>query len=123
MRNAVEHGSTSNRTRSDDAVERGSTDPDPLARRNSVERGGGEVTVTIRELDEVEGFYVEDDGPGIPENEREAVFDEGCSTRADGTGFGLAIITDILDAQGWNLAIARSEDGGTRIEISGVDFR
>ncbi len=46
--------------------------------RNAVEHGGADVTVTIGELPD--GFYVEDDGQGIPEAERESIFGAGHST-------------------------------------------
>jgi len=87
--------------------------------RNSVEHGGGRVTVTVGDLDE--GFYVADDGPGVPESERDAVFESGYTTAEEGTGFGLAIVGEIADAHGWELALAESADGGARFEISGVE--
>jgi signal transduction histidine kinase len=46
--------------------------------RNSVEHGGQEVTVTVGTHSE--GFYVADDGPGIPAEDPEGVFDAGYST-------------------------------------------
>jgi PAS domain S-box-containing protein len=61
--------------------------------RNAVEHGGDDVTVTVEDLPD--GFYVEDDGPGIAENKRDNVFEAGYSTAADGTGFGL-ILTAII---------------------------
>ncbi len=50
---------------------------EPLV-RNAVEHGDNDVTVTVGALDA--GFYVEDDGPGIPDDEREDVFEAGHST-------------------------------------------
>ena len=58
--------------------------------RNAIEHGGETVTVTIGDRDG--GFYVADDGPGIPADDREDVFEMGHSTREDGTGFGLNIV-------------------------------
>jgi signal transduction histidine kinase len=58
-------------------------DPDRLTRvfenlfRNAVEHGGTDVTVEVGTLDEPCGFYVQDDGPGIPEDRRDEVFDHG----------------------------------------------
>ncbi len=88
--------------------------------RNAVKHGGDDVTVTLGELDD--GFYVEDDGPGIPEDERDNVFDAGYSTTTDGTGFGLSIVERIAGAHGWDIRVTESEDGGVRFEITGVKF-
>jgi len=88
--------------------------------RNSLEHGGEDVTIRVGALPDGNGFYVEDDGPGIPPEEREAVFESGYSTAEDGTGFGLAIVDEIVDAHDWERTLTESEAGGVRIEISGV---
>lgn len=87
--------------------------------RNAVEHGGEDVTVTVGEL--ADGFYIEDDGSGIPADERETIFDAGYSTSEDGTGFGLGIIKQIVDAHGWEIHVTDSDDGGARFEIIGVE--
>jgi signal transduction histidine kinase len=86
--------------------------------RNAVEHGGPAVTVTVEAL--TDGFYVEDDGPGIPEDEREKVFDFGYSTRNDGTGFGLNVVEAVARAHGWDVRITEGSEGGARFEIMGV---
>ena len=86
--------------------------------RNAIEHGGEDVTVTIGGLGD--GFYVEDDGPGIPEDERDSVFDAGYSTADEGTGFGLSIVKQVADAHGWDIDVADGADGGARFEITGV---
>ncbi|MFC7057835.1 sensor histidine kinase [Halovenus salina] len=78
------------------------------------------MTVTIGEM--ADGFYVADNGPGIPEADREAVFDAGYSTSTAGTGLGLRIVEQITDAHGWTVDVTDSTTGGSRFEISGVDF-
>ncbi|MFB6254063.1 MAG: sensor histidine kinase, partial [Halobacteriaceae archaeon] len=88
--------------------------------RNAIEHGGENVTVTIGELDD--GFYVEDDGPGIPESERDKIFNAGYSTSEEGTGFGLSIVKRVADAHGWEIQVTESETGGARFEITGVEF-
>ena len=86
--------------------------------RNSVDHGGESVSVTVGSLGSEGGFYVADDGPGIPEDEREAVFESGYTTEADGTGFGLAIVRRIADAHGWSVELADGSDGGARFEFA-----
>ena len=87
--------------------------------RNSVEHGGRDASVTVGDLPD--GFYVEDDGPGIPEDERDDVFESGHTTAATGTGFGLAIVREIVEAHGWTVAVTDGETGGARFEFTGVD--
>lgn len=88
--------------------------------RNAIEHGGEDVTVTIGELDD--GFFVEDDGPGIPDDEREDVFDMSYSTSESGTGLGLKIVKEIILAHGWNIEVKEGTDGGARFEITNVPF-
>ncbi|WP_049935910.1 PAS domain S-box protein [Haloplanus natans] len=92
VRNAVEHGSPGDRT--DDSS----------------------VSITVGDLND--GFYVADDGPGIPPDVRERAFE----TASEGTpGFGLGIVAQVAAAHGWTVRIAESEGGGARFEISGVE--
>ncbi|WP_144798096.1 sensor histidine kinase [Halorubrum depositum] len=89
--------------------------------RNSVEHGGRDVTVRVGVLDGGDGFFVEDDGVGIPADQVDRVRETGFTSSADGTGFGLAIVDRIVDAHGWELRIAEGDDGGVRFEIRGVE--
>ena len=88
--------------------------------RNSVEHGGSAVTITIGELPT--GFFIADNGPGIPVDIREDVFERGFSTRREGTGLGLSIVAQIAAAHGWTVDLADS-DNGARFELTGVDLR
>ena len=88
--------------------------------RNSVEHAGTAPAITVGELDD--GFYVEDGGPGIPEDDREGVFEAGYSTTDSGTGFGLSIVREVVEAHGWEIAVTDGTDGGARFEITGVAF-
>jgi len=121
FRNAVEHGSTSpdSQTRRD-AVEHSSTSPDSRARQDAVDHGPADVTVTVSPIEG--GFAVADDGPGIPGEEREAVFEPGYTTNAagGGTGLGLSIVRAIADAHGWDVTVTDAESGGARFEFTGV---
>lgn len=86
---------------------------------NAIDHAGPEVTVTIGPLEEG-GFYVEDNGPGIPETDRERIFEMGYSGEADSSGFGLAICTRIASAHRWSIAVTEQADGGARFELTGV---
>jgi len=88
--------------------------------RNAIEHGGEDVTVRVGVLDD--GFYIEDDGPGISEDVQEEVFDVGYSTSPDGTGFGLSIVKEITEAHGWKIAITEGTADGARFEITGVEL-
>ncbi|CCQ37280.1 receiver/sensor box histidine kinase [Natronomonas moolapensis 8.8.11] len=103
------------------AVEHGSTDDRP-ATGGAADHGGGDVTVVVGELDDDDGFYIADDGPGIPGYAGEEIFEPGQSLSPDGTGFGLAIVEEIVAAHGWSVEATESEFGGARFETSGVDM-
>jgi PAS domain S-box-containing protein len=96
VRNSVEHGSTDGR-----------------------ERDGSGVTVTVGDLPD--GFYVADDGVGIPTDVRERMFETGYSTVDGNTGFGLGIVSKVADEHGWSVGVVESESGGARFEIRGVE--
>jgi signal transduction histidine kinase len=88
--------------------------------RNSVEHAGEGVTVRVGPLPAGDGFYVADDGPGIPSDRRDAMFDPGVSTHESGTGLGLTIIDRIATAHSWEVAIADTDDDGLCLEFRGV---
>ncbi len=117
--NAVEHGSTNPASQAQqDAVEHSSTSPDSQVRQDAArhdQANTGNVNVTVGALDD--GFYVADDGPGIPDDEKEDVFDRGYTTHQDGTGFGLRIVEVVANAHGWDVELVDSESGGARFEI------
>jgi len=125
VRNSVEHG----RPRDGDAVSRDDENSETEFSNHStssraepgdsVEHAGEGVTVTVGDVDG--GFYVADDGPGIPEADREAVFEAGYTTNDEGTGFGLEIVEAVAAAHGWDVEVTESESGGARFEFTGVD--
>jgi signal transduction histidine kinase len=97
--NAIEHGTTTR------------AEPDDPA-----------VTIRVDRLEDEPGFYIEDDGHGIPESERDSIFDTGYTNSADGTGFGLAIVRQIVTAHGWRVRVTDGSDGGARFEFTDVEF-
>jgi len=86
--------------------------------RNSVEHNEStDLTVEVGSLPDGVGFYVEDTGTGIPNQERDAVFEQGYTTNTEGTGFGLAIVKDIVQAHGWEISVTEAESGGARFVV------
>ncbi|WP_436925671.1 ATP-binding protein [Halosimplex amylolyticum] len=86
---------------------------------NSVEHAGPDVTVRVGLTGD--GFYVEDDGPGIPEEERVAVLEDGYTFTPTGPGTGLAIVSEIAETHGWDFRIReRGDSGGVRFEFGNV---
>jgi len=91
------------------AVEHGSTSPSPQAPEDAVEHAGPDVSVTVGDLAGEPGFFVADDGPGIPPQDHDSVFDSGYSTSDTGTGLGLSIVRTIAEAHGWEVRATESE--------------
>jgi len=65
----------------------------------------------VTETSDEVGFFVEDDGPGIPEANRDEVFDAGYSTSREGTGFGLRIVEQVATAHGWSVRVTEVATG------------
>lgn len=95
--------------------------------------GEGAATMTVEDDSEIWGdhdriealsnefgFYVADDGPGIPAEDRETVLESGYTTSEDGSGFGLAIVTEIAAAHEWDVGLSESTEGGVRFEFLDV---
>jgi PAS domain S-box-containing protein len=86
--------------------------------RNSVEHGGSAVTVRVGSLagDRKHGFFVEDDGEGLPAEIRDRIFDPDVSS-AEGLGIGLWVVREVATGHGWSVDATESEDGGARFEF------
>jgi CheY-like chemotaxis protein len=84
--------------------------------RNARDHAGPASTVTVESLADG-GFAVADDGPGVPADERESVFDHGYSTSESGTGFGLSIVDTVARAHGWDVTLTESSSSGARFEF------
>lgn len=120
FRNSVEHGSTSNRAQPGDAVEHGSTgNQNAESPGDAVDHNDSGVEVTVGALND--GFYIADDGTGIPQEARDQAFERGYTTAADGTGLGLDIVSQVAAAHDWELSVGESSDGGFRVEFTGVE--
>jgi signal transduction histidine kinase len=110
FRNSVEHTANASvdSTDQDSVAESAHDDGESEARENK-------VTITVGSG--ADGFYVSDDGPGIPPEKQETVFEPGHSTRDGGTGLGLAIVERIAAAHDWDIRLTSADSGGSRFEI------
>lgn len=98
--------------------------------RNTHSHNDGGVTVTVGMIDSMavstrgsstgryDGFYIEDDGAGVPVDRPGEVFESEYTT--GGSGWGLMMVKDIVEAHGWRVRMTESDDGGTRIEVRGA---
>ena len=86
---------------------------------NACKWADAEVRLSIEQTPECFQLIVEDDGPGIPESQRDQVFSRG--TRLDeqtaGHGLGLGIVRDIVDVWGGTLQLQESPLGGLKVLI------
>jgi signal transduction histidine kinase len=87
-------------------------------------RYGKRATVHIARRDGTIEAIIDDDGPGIPENERQAVFEpfyrleQSRNRTTGGSGLGLAIARQIVEAHRGSIAISDAPAGGARITVS-----
>lgn len=76
---------------------------------------------SLRVGDLSDGFFIEDDGPGIDPAVADSLFEPDESGAAGNTEFGLVIVQEIATAHGWTVAATTGADGGARFEVRGVD--
>jgi len=79
--------------------------------------GVGRVRVRLAREGEFWNLDVEDNGPGIPIELRETVFDPYVTTKDDGTGLGLSIVKKIVIEHGGTIRADQSELGGARLRV------
>jgi signal transduction histidine kinase len=108
FRNSVEHGLPA-----EDSSE-------TVDRDASESASESELTVTIGLLTGENGFFVEDDGVGIPLDDGETMFEAGETGSGSGSGLGLAIVRRIAQAHGWRVDLTESDTGGARFEFRGT---
>ena len=90
---------------------------------NAARHADEAMSVTVREGGHGVELIVEDDGPGIPEDQRQRVFerfvrlDEARARDSGGSGLGLAIVKEIVAAHGGSVAVSSSELGGARFVV------
>lgn len=91
--------------------------PSPEAEERPAER----LRVTVGTLED--GFFVEDDGRGIPTDERDRLRSEGATELPHWTGLGLRIVSEVVDAHDWSMTITESSSDGARFEFHDVDTK
>jgi len=87
---------------------------------NAAKYGGGSVFVTVGAQAGFVEFLIEDDGMGIPEEQRARIFDRGVrlDSGKPGTGLGMAIVRDVAEIYGGTVALEESEDlGGLLVRL------
>ncbi|MBJ2254167.1 sensor histidine kinase [Pseudomonas sp. MF6784] len=86
---------------------------------NACKWADAEVRLSIEQTPECFQLIVEDDGPGIPEAQRDQVFSRGTrlDEQTDGHGLGLGIVRDIVDVWGGTLRLQESPLGGLKVLI------
>ena len=77
--------------------------------------GDGSVRVAARPVGDMVEVVVEDEGPGIPEDLRERVFEPFYTTRQQGSGLGLSIARELTERNGGSLDIVSRDPRGTAI--------
>jgi nitrogen fixation/metabolism regulation signal transduction histidine kinase len=85
---------------------------------NLVENARQAGARTVRIAWDERGLTVDDDGPGVPADLGERVFDPYVTTKPHGTGLGLAIVKKTVLEHGGTIVLARSPLGGARFAIS-----
>ena len=89
---------------------------------NAAKYGGGRVFVTVERKGQMVDIVIEDDGPGIPEEDRGELFTRGArldTTGKPGTGLGLAIVRDVAEIYGGSIRLEESEDlGGLLVRLA-----
>jgi two-component system sensor histidine kinase KdpD len=89
---------------------------------NALRHAATTVTLDARQEGEKALFSVSDDGPGVPEAERDRIFErfvrlEG-SDRTSGSGLGLSIVKGFADAMGMTVSVDAAPSGGTRFTLA-----
>ncbi len=86
---------------------------------NAVRHASARISLSAIKNNAAIRVTVSDDGPGIPEGERDAALERGrrLDESGDGTGLGLAISSEILRAYGGSISLGRSDMGGLSVHM------
>ena len=78
---------------------------------------GGQIILQVRAKTDVLEVIIADQGGGVPQEVLEKVWDPFFTTKDKGTGLGLGIVKNIVDAHGGSIFIENASDGGARFII------
>jgi two-component system sensor histidine kinase PrrB len=84
-------------------------------------RTGGMVETMLSRRDGAVSLTVDDDGPGVPPDQRERIFERfarGPDSRTDGSGLGLALVRQQARLHGGEVSVSSGPLGGARFEVS-----
>lgn len=79
---------------------------------NAIDHNSSTINITIGSTNN--GFFIEDDGKGIPQENKENIFEKGYTSTSDSTGYGLFIVKRICYVHGWDISVTDSASGGAR---------
>jgi signal transduction histidine kinase len=91
--------------------------------QNAARYGNGKARLTLEQEEDCILIHVDDNGPGIPEADRERIFepftrlDASRSRESGGSGLGLGIVKRVAICHGGTVAVSNSELGGSRFSI------
>jgi signal transduction histidine kinase len=78
---------------------------------------GGRIQIEISSSDTFVSVYFDDEGQGIPEDNLEKIWDPFFTTKEKGSGLGLGIVKNIIEAHGGSIQISNRDIRGTRVTI------
>ncbi len=80
--------------------------------------GGNKIEISTEEVDGKILCRIEDDGKGIPDEKKEEIFNRGYTTNEErGTGLGLYLLRDLVEAYGGRVEVQDSDLGGARFDV------
>ncbi len=79
--------------------------------------GGGTVAVTARRVGEAVEVRVADSGPGIPAENLERIWEPDFTTKSRGTGLGLALVRQTVQAHGGEVSARNRPEGGAEFRV------